>query len=215
MSILCLWETTSNRYVCDCALIGTPFVLLPQVFDACGVEFNVRIWIAILVPLVTVFCWIRNFDSLAPLSTVANLCILFGLGVILYDIFHLIDERKAAIFEHPSIKQWPAGGLITIVTALAVFFGNSIYAFEGIGVVRNRSIFIMHCVYMRMLLFKVLPLENKIKHPHHFTKVICLAMGSITVLYAVFGTLGYLAFGDDIDDSITLNLPGDKHLHSV
>lgn len=64
-------------------------------------------------------------------------------------------------------------------------------------------------------MLKVLPLENKIKNPHHFSIVIYLAMGSITVLYAGFGTLGYLAFGDDIDDSITLNLPGDKHLHSV
>jgi len=45
--------------------------------------------------------------------------------------------------------------------------------------------------------------------------VVYLAMGSITILYAGFGTLGYLAFGDDIDASITLNLPGDKHLHSV
>lgn len=69
--------------------------------------------------------------------------------------------------------------------------------------------------FMYMILLKVLPLENKIKNPSHFSGVVYLAMGSITVLYAVFGTLGYLAFGDDIDDSITLNLPGDKHLHSV
>ena len=64
-------------------------------------------------------------------------------------------------------------------------------------------------------LVKVLPLENKIKYPHHFSTVVYSAMSSITLLYAGFGTLGYLAFGDNIDDSITLNLPGDKHLHSV
>jgi len=40
-------------------------------------------------------------------------------------------------------------------------------------------------------------------------------MAVITALYAIFGALGYLAFGNDIDASITLNLPGDKHLHSV
>ena len=106
-------------------------------FDACGVEFDTRVWIAILIPLVTVFCWIRNFDSLAPLATVANLCILFGLGVILYDVIRLMDERKAAIFEHPEINK-----VVVTSTALAVFFGNAIYAFEGIGVVR-----IMYCVY--------------------------------------------------------------------
>lgn len=101
-------------------------------FDACGVEFDVRVWIAILVPLVTVFCWIRNLDSLAPLATIANLCILFGLGVILYDVFYLIHERKAAVFEHPGLEQ-----ATFTITALAVFFGNSMYAFEGIGVVKN------------------------------------------------------------------------------
>jgi len=64
-------------------------------------------------------------------------------------------------------------------------------------------------------LAKVLPLENKIKNPHHFTAVVYSAMGAISLLYTGFGTLGYLAFGDKIDDSITLNLPRDKHLHSV
>ena len=99
-------------------------------FDACGVEFDARVWIAILVPLVAIFCWIRNLDSLAPLATVANLCILFGLGVILFDVIHLMDERKAAVFEYPGVKN-----AIVSSTALAVFFGNAIYAFEGIGVV--------------------------------------------------------------------------------
>ena len=38
----------------------------------------------------------------------------------------------------------------------------------------------------------------------------------ITLLYAGFGTLGYLSFGAvEIEGSITLNLPKDKHLHSV
>jgi len=101
------------------------------VFDACGVEFSARVWIAFLVPLVTIFCWIRNLDALAPLATVANLCILFGLGVILFDVIHLMDERKAAIFQHPGVKEAVVTG-----TALPVFFGNAIYAFEGIGVVR-------------------------------------------------------------------------------
>ena len=91
--------------------------------------------------MVTVFCWIRNLDSLAPLATVANLCILFGLGVILFDIIHLMDERKAAVFEHPSVEK-----AVVTITALAVFFGNAVYAFEGIGVVRTYYILDIPCV---------------------------------------------------------------------
>ena len=90
-----------------------------------------KIWILILIPMVTVFCWIRNLDALAPLSTVANLCIIFGLVVILYDCFHRIGEGEAAV-------NGRDGGVSAIVlggTAIPVFFGNAVYAFEGIGVV--------------------------------------------------------------------------------
>jgi len=54
------------------------------------------------------------------------------------------------------------------------------------------------------------------KNPSSFKWVVSVAMVMITVLYAGFGTLGYLAFGaEEIEGSITLNLPKDKHLHSV
>jgi len=65
------------------------------------------------------------------------------------------------------------------------------------------------------LITQVLPLENKIKNPSNFRWVVAIAMVMMTVLYTGFDTLGYLAFGNEIEDNITLNLPKDKHLHSV
>ena len=44
------------------------------------------------------------------------------------------------------------------------------------------------------------------KNPEHAQRVLYVGMGSITILYAVFGLLGYLAYGSNIQDSITLNL---------
>ena len=62
---------------------------------------------------------------------------------------------------------------------------------------------------------QILPLENKMKTPKNFSRVLCCALIFVTIIYVVTGTLGYLAFGNNIEDSITLNLPKDKHLHSV
>lgn len=100
-------------------------------FVACGLHLSTQVWIAILIPLVVVFCWIRNLDSLAPLATVANICIIFGLSVILYDCFYLISERKAAV------NTFGVDAVILGGTAIPVFFGNAVYAFEGIGVVKT------------------------------------------------------------------------------
>ena len=62
---------------------------------------------------------------------------------------------------------------------------------------------------------QILPLENKMKTPKNFSRVLFYALIFVTIIYVTIGTLGYLAFGNGIEDSITLNLPKDKHLHSV
>ena len=62
---------------------------------------------------------------------------------------------------------------------------------------------------------QILPLENKMKTPKNFPRVLCYALILVTIIYVTIGLLGYLAFGNSIDDSITLNLPKDKNLDSV
>lgn len=66
-----------------------------------------------------------------------------------------------------------------------------------------------------IIFMQILPLENKMKTPKNFPRVLCCALIFVTIIYVAIGTLGYLAFGSNIEDSITLNLPKDKHLHSV
>ena len=53
---------------------------------------------------------------------------------------------------------------------------------------------------------QVLPLENKMRKPHHFHRIIILGMIVIVSTYILFGLLGYLVYGDDICPSVTLNL---------
>ncbi|KAG9135753.1 hypothetical protein Leryth_002483 [Lithospermum erythrorhizon] len=73
--------------------------------------------------------------------------------------------------------------------SFSVFFyglGVSVYSFEGIGM--------------------VLPLEAEAKDKQKFGKILGIAMGFISLMYACFGALGYFAFGDDTKDIITTNL---------
>lgn len=99
-------------------------------FDASGVPLDKRVWIGILLPLVILFSWIKNLDTLVPFSLVANFCIFFGLGAILYYIFYLFVEKTAEVFDSGEVVAVSIGG-----TVLPVFFGNALYSYEGIGMV--------------------------------------------------------------------------------
>ncbi|XP_051159956.1 proton-coupled amino acid transporter-like protein pathetic isoform X1 [Leptopilina boulardi] len=78
---------------------------------------------------------------------------------------------------------------------LPLFFGTAIFALEGIGV--------------------VMPLENNMKNPNHFTGcpgVLNIGMFFVVLLYSVVGFFGYLKYGESTLESITLNLDQDQIL---
>ena len=102
-----------------------------KVFDACGLELPVRIWIVIMLPIVTVFTWVRNLDTLAPLSSVGNIGLAFGLGSILYYITDKMVKRNAAVFHDDETQA-----AILSMTGLPVFFGNALFTYEAIGMVQ-------------------------------------------------------------------------------
>ncbi|XP_027347987.1 amino acid transporter AVT3A-like [Abrus precatorius] len=64
--------------------------------------------------------------------------------------------------------------------------GVAVYAFEGIGL--------------------VLPLESEAKEKDKFGRVLGVAMVFVFLLYAAFGALGYIAFGEETQGIITTNL---------
>eukprot|EP00250_Pteridium_aquilinum_P011730 c20268_g1_i2 orf=511-1884(+) len=95
----------------------------------------------------------------------------------------IVMQEDVAIFFKKGIAVVSASqGLSTLTFVVGV----AIYAFEGV------------CL--------VLPLESSMREKKKFGRVLGLAMACITLLYVMFGLLGYLAFGDDTLDIITLNL---------
>ncbi|XP_004519001.1 proton-coupled amino acid transporter-like protein pathetic isoform X2 [Ceratitis capitata] len=76
------------------------------------------------------------------------------------------------------------------VSTLPAFFAITIFAMEAIGV--------------------VMPLENNMEKPQHFLGicgVLSQGMSGVTLIYMALGFLGYLHYGTDTAESITLNLP--------
>ncbi|CAD7081916.1 unnamed protein product [Hermetia illucens] len=91
------------------------------------------------------------------------------------------------LMDLPAVSERPA---IASITQMPMFFGTVIFALEGIGVVMS--------------------LENNMKHPTHFIGcpgVLNFGMTVVIALYTSVGFLGYLKFGEDTKGSITLNLP--------
>lgn len=54
-----------------------------------------------------------------------------------------------------------------------------------------------------------MPLENNMENPRHFAKpagVLNTGMTAVTVIYLIVGVLGYVAYGDNVQGSISSNL---------
>ena len=104
-----------------------------QVFIfAFDIEMSDQVWIAILILPLIFFTWIRNLDTLAIFSTIANLCIVFSLIVIFYEeVYRFTTDYPP---EKAAIKTESLYLLPTLVS-LPLFFGTAVYAYEGIGAV--------------------------------------------------------------------------------
>ncbi|XP_026762722.1 proton-coupled amino acid transporter-like protein pathetic [Galleria mellonella] len=142
-------------------------------------EVEIRIFIiALLLPLIFM-AWIRNLKYLAPVSMIANIFMGLGLGITFYYLVGTGDLKVDNI-KNMLIKppnQWPD------------FFSLSIFAMEAIGV--------------------MMPLENAMETPQAmlgYCGVLNKGMSGVTFVYILLGFLGYLRFGENVQDSITLNL---------
>lgn len=142
-------------------------------------DVEIRIFIlALLLPLIFM-SWVRNLKYLAPVSMIANVFMALGLGITFY---YLLGTGGIVAENIPDMlfkgpQQWPE------------FFSLSIFAIEAIGV--------------------VMPLENSMKTPRSmlgFCGVLNKGISAVTFIYMLLGFLGYLRYGETVEDNISLNL---------
>ncbi|XP_060520372.1 proton-coupled amino acid transporter-like protein pathetic isoform X2 [Cylas formicarius] len=95
------------------------------------------------------------------------------------------------VIDMPAVSERP---LVASITTFPVFFSITIFAIEAIGV--------------------VMPLENHMQTPQHFTGlcgVLNQGMAGVTLVYILLGFFGYLKYGEKTMGSITLNLPQEEY----
>ncbi|EZA61065.1 hypothetical protein DMN91_004723 [Ooceraea biroi] len=148
-------------------------------------NIDVRLYILALIPALILLGQVRNLKYLVPFSMLANIFMICGFSITLYYIFSNVQPLD-------SVK------LFSSVENLPRFFATVIFAIEGIGV--------------------VMPVANNMQKPQHFLgcpSVLNITMSIVVGLYAILGIFGYLAYGEQVVGSITLNLPTQEDLAQV
>lgn len=120
---------------------------------------------------------ITNLKYLAPLSTIANICMAAGVALTLYFAFQGLPD----ITERQYVGNYKD---------LPLFFGTAIFAFEGIALV--------------LPLKNAMKKPKLFARP---SGVLNVGMVFVASLFIVVGFFSYWKWGDAVQGTVTLNLP--------
>jgi proton-coupled amino acid transporter len=134
-------------------------------------------WLIIILPPLFFLTLIPDLSNLAIFSLFAQISNLFAFAVVFWFDF---DHLHLASPEHR--KEFS-------ITGFPFFFSVAIYCFEGAGMILSLEQSV--CEALRPL----------------FRSYFVTTIISVTVLYITFGCFGFLSFGPETRDIITLNLP--------
>ncbi|CAO3646662.1 unnamed protein product [Cunninghamella echinulata] len=145
---------------------------------------SLLIWICILL---MPFVLIRKIAKLSPTALLSDVLIITGLLVLLtYDLLQLFVYNPR---EFSSLPPTPGPNLIWGFNPVhySVFIGTAVYSFEGIGL--------------------IIPIRDAMEKPQDFPKVLTFVMILVAFTLCSVGTLGYLAYGSNVETVALLNLP--------
>eukprot|EP00794_Sanderia_malayensis_P020155 gene20155-22129_t len=134
---------------------------------------SIRLWATISLPAFLILSYFDHLTFISYISFGSNFLSLFGLAGVLADVIPLAQSPTSL----PAFNS---------ISTFALFFGQAVFAFEGIGV--------------------ILPVEKKAKKQKDFVWVMYASIGFVIMLYLLVGMFGYLAYPDKIQGSVTLNL---------
>uniref|UniRef100_A0A5S6R0B8 Aa_trans domain-containing protein n=1 Tax=Trichuris muris TaxID=70415 RepID=A0A5S6R0B8_TRIMR len=145
-------------------------------------DYSVQMYMSMVLPFLLAAVSLRHLKHISILAMLGNPAQFLCLGITLYYIFQ----------EVPTVRNLPAfGSWDTMFLA----FGTIMFSFEAINL--------------------ILPIENRTRNPSFFLKwngVLNVSCILVTAFYVAIGLFGYVRYGENIKDSITLNLPYDEPL---
>lgn len=141
-------------------------------------QLSFYVYAVLLVPPLVLLCWIRQVKWISPFALAGMVAIWVAVGTVCYYSF--------------SNELIPHGVDVSLLTAVPwasvpVAFGVVVYLFEGVGL--------------------IIPLESQMRHRQHFPMVMWGVHLSVATAVALFGLMGYLAFGTSTCGPIIKNLP--------
>lgn len=136
-------------------------------------------YIILLVPIEIGLSWIRSLSALAPFSIFADICNVLAMGFVVKEDIQQVVGGEFSFGERTAITSNIGG--------LPFAGGMAIFCFEGFTM--------------------TLALENSMNDRAKFPRLLAQTFGGITLVYVLFGFFGYMAYGDQTRDIVTLNLP--------
>uniref|UniRef100_A0A0D9W0Q1 Amino acid transporter transmembrane domain-containing protein n=1 Tax=Leersia perrieri TaxID=77586 RepID=A0A0D9W0Q1_9ORYZ len=136
--------------------------------------------LAVLLPAEAALSFIRTLSSLAPFSILADACTVLAVAAVVKD--DIIQLLLLAAGGGDGGRSAFAG-----IWGVPFACGVAVFCFEGF------------CL--------TLALEASMAERRMFRPVLLRAIAGVTAVYVCFGVCGYLAYGDDTRDIVTLNLP--------
>ncbi|XP_057438972.1 amino acid transporter ANT1 [Lotus japonicus] len=167
--------------VAQCAGSIAYLVFIGQNLDSIfqSKEFSVTSYIFMLVPVEIGLSWIGSLSALAPFSIFADVCNVLAMGIVVK------EDVQQALGDGFPLGQRTA--ITSNIRGLPFAAGMAVFCFEGFGM--------------------TLALENSMQDRSKFPKLLAQTFSGITLVYILFGLCGYMAFGEETKDIVTLNLP--------
>ncbi|ODV95637.1 hypothetical protein PACTADRAFT_28339, partial [Pachysolen tannophilus NRRL Y-2460] len=165
--------------------VGENFKSLYTQFFSAGSNLNIVYFIFLQLLIFIPLSLTRKIAKLSFTALIADFFILLGLLYVYYYSAFNIFQEGIDLNNLQYLNR----------SDWPLFIGTAVFTYEGIGL--------------------LIPIQESMKRPQDFNKILAIVIGIVTIIFVTIGTLCYLSFGDDVQTVILLNFPKDSILVRV